>query len=200
MGGTGSGNKTASNPCKQKSMQHVDPDTNRKCIDFLLTLNSWPRVDFSDAQAVDQRGEQFFMLCAEREVKPLMGSFATALGYDATTIQKARHGDYTVVKGLTPKSISVLKKWAGIIEAANEYELAHSKGSPVAWIFLLKAQHRWTDTPAIQPQAPEPPRLADAGDVMQRYAALIGASVQHELSESGIVYELPAKAVEVTSI
>lgn len=106
-----------------------------------MAIYSLPPIDTNDAKQVEQRANEYFQICAERDMKPSVAGFAMALGIDRRTL-------WTWVNEKRDKPTDVvdtLKKAYQILNFAIEEYMQNGKINPVSGIFLMKNNFGYAD-------------------------------------------------------
>lgn len=197
MGGKGSGGyrKNAlprdKNPLLQAANPDVNPDVNHRMIERGKEIMRLPELDYSDADALEQRFFDFLDLCDKYSLRPMVSVCASAFGMNRHTYQGIAVGDpkYDNWHGgiLTPRCRTVIQKSYEFLNQAWETYLVEEKGNPVRWIFMGKNYFDMRDqTEHVQIRREERPTLTDPQELASKYAAMVGQP-QATLAEAEIV-------------
>ena len=187
-----SGNRTKSNPNVAKRAENVDPDMNSRVIDYTLAISNLPKIDMSDEDQVRARVNEFFRMCSDYGMRPLVGNLALSFNMSKPTLWRILSGASrpTYLK-LTDATTEILKNAYWMVESSFEQILADSKNS-VPLIYYSKAAMDWREAPnetVITHRRDDEKRLSGSADeVASKYAALVGVE---EIPEAE-TYELPA--------
>ena len=144
MGTKRSGNRTATNPRVAARADMIDPTDNSRSIAFLRELMKLPSLDFSSDEDVEARTDLYLDKCTEHGMRPLLASYALALGIDRQTLYDVRKGGRKTL-GVTPSTRDFIQKTSSLIESSLANQLITAKSGQVGLIFALK-QHGWKDT------------------------------------------------------
>lgn len=163
--------KRKSPPRPQQQVQ-TDPGDNAKYLAHSMKMWDWQKPDMGDANAVQQRVTDYFMLCNADDMKPTVTGMALAFGVDRKTIWRWVNG---IEAGhLTAESRNTLKKAYSILEAQMENYMQYGKINPVSGIFLMKNNMGYEDKTemVITPKSP----IGEADDTQalaERYVDVI---------------------------
>lgn len=154
---------------------HTDPGDNTKYLAHSLSMWKWPKPDMTDDEAVENRVEEYFTLCAKDDMKPCVSGLALAFGISRKTLWKWIHG--LECKFITDSVRDILKKAYNILTVQMECYMQNGKINPVAGIFLMKNNMDYKDqaqvvlTPSNQ--------LGDSAtpeELQEKYVAAVGDS------------------------
>lgn len=180
MGTKRSGNRTASNPRVAARADMIDPTDNSRSIAFLRELMKLPSLDFSSDEEVEARTDLYLDKCAEHGMRPLLASYALALGIDRQTLYRVRKGEKTSL-GVTPSTREFVQKTSSLIESSLANQLITAKSGQVGLIFALK-QHGWKDTVEVTADVKDDRTLRErmlsegksAKEIAAGYAEIVG--------------------------
>ena len=121
---------------------HVDPKELSQQIEFSMTLFNLPDIDTNDAEAVQHRLGEYFLLCTKYDMKPNFAGMASALGVGRTTLWKWVND----TGELKPKEVvNTLKKGRDILNNMLENWMQNGQVNPVVGIFLGKNNFNYKD-------------------------------------------------------
>ena len=181
MGTKRSGNRTASNPRVAARADMIDPTDNSRSIAFLRELMKLPSLDFSSDEEVEARTDLYLDKCAEHGMRPLLASYALALGIDRQTLYDVRKGNGRAALGVTPSTRDFIQKTSSLIESSLANQLITAKSGQVGLIFALK-QHGWKDTVEVTADVKDDRTLRErmlsegksAKEIAAGYAEIVG--------------------------
>ena len=193
MGGKGSGNRTASNPFNARKADAVDPDSNARCIRYTRALGALPAFDRGDPAQVAARIDEYFDMCVEHGMRPLIGNFCVAMGCSKPEMWRLANGERSGAElGFTPETLEQCKKVLCMIDSNFEQVLMDVK-NPVPAIFYSKANLGWRDAPSetVVTHRVERPALAsgDPAEIAGRYLAAAGVDPDAAAVEAEVVEE-----------
>jgi hypothetical protein len=143
-----------------------------------------PPFDRGDNEAMQERINLFFDMCEQYKLRPLVNSFALALGIHRSTLWRlVTDVNEGVRLGFTPETIATVKNAYNLIESVFEHTVTSSK-TPVGGIFYGKAMLGWTEAPkeTVITHRSEKPSLT-GGTIEQiaaKYRALAGVTNDDE--------------------
>ena len=123
----------------------TEPGDNTKALTFFNKLNSLVKVDLNDAEAIQERIDLYFEMCAKYDMKPGMASMALALGHDRRLIWEHTNGRFTK----NTEVVDTLKKAAQRLDSMMEFYMQNGKINPVSGIFLMKNNLGYQDKQEI---------------------------------------------------
>lgn len=193
MGGKGSGNRTNSNPFNARKADAVDPDANARCIRYTRALGALPDFDRGDPAQVSARIDEYFDMCVEHGMRPLVGNFCVAMGCSKPEMWKMVNGENSGARlGFTEETKYLCKKVLCLIDSNFEQVLMDVK-NPVPAIFYSKANLGWRDAPSetVVTHRTERPAIAegDSAEIAGRYLAAVGVDSEKEAVKAEIVEE-----------
>lgn len=148
------------------------PGDNRKYLLHTMQVAALPLVSLMDADAVAGRVSEYFTLCTENDMKPIVSGLAMALGIDRRGLYNIRN-DYKTAHRCTSEVVVIIKKAYAFMENMWENYMQNGKINPTAGVFLGANNYGYQDVRQINiaPVAPDP--LGEIGDkaaLAQRYA------------------------------
>ena len=168
--GTG-GNKLPSKS-EEKSV-HTEPGDNTKYLNHSLKMFRWKEPDMTNLDAVNNRIDAYFSLCAEDDMKPSVAGLALAFGVDRRTIWKWSVGqDCKYISNSVRDSI---KKAYQILNSQMEDYMQNGKINPVAGIFLMKNNMGYKDQQDVVLKPDNPlGEVKDAKQLQDQYVEYVG--------------------------
>ena len=118
----------------------VDPGDNSKYLRHALTIREWPLIDITDPVQVENRINEYFMLCMRDDIKPSVKGFLNALRVAKSTLWEWRTGHY---RAETHQAI--ICEAYDVLEALWEDYMQNGKMNPVSGIFLGKNNFGYAD-------------------------------------------------------
>ena len=163
--------KRKSPPRPQQQVQ-TDPGDNAKYLAHSMKMWDWQKPDMGDANAVQQRVTDYFLLCNADDMKPTVTGMALAFGVNRKTLWKWVNG--IQCEFVSNESRDTLKKAYSILEAQMENYMQYGKINPVSGIFLMKNNMGYEDKTemVITPKSP----IGEADDTQalaERYGDVI---------------------------
>ena len=172
---------------KKGDMLWNDPGDNTKFMKVNMVLFNMDKVDMKDAEAVQNRINEFFMLYTENDMKPTVAGMAMALGMSRQQLWAIKNDQPANGQGwkydLPPAVSDAVKKAYFLMENMWETYMNSGKVNPISGIFLGKNNFGYSDkqeyvlTPNTQSD-----NDYDADAIRERYLA---ADQQKRLSEVG---------------
>jgi len=112
------------------------PGENTKYLSFDITLSHLPPIDINNPAQVKQRIDEYFTLCAERDVKPSVAALALAFHVSRFVLYNMISQRDNTIKNT--ESLLTLKTAYDMINSYYEHMMNNGKINPVAGIFLMK--------------------------------------------------------------
>lgn len=149
-------------PGRSETMQpHTEPGDNSKYIYHSMRLADLPKVDRHDVKAITKRVRDYFMICAEEDMKPSVAGLALAFGVNRKTIWEWANED-------SVRSDPIRKAYA-ILNVQMEDYMQNGKINPVSGIFLLKNNMGYTDKQEVVITPNALGETADSSQIAQSY-------------------------------
>lgn len=141
-------------PPRPQQQVQTDPGDNSKYLSHSLKMWNWQKPDMGDANAVQQRINDYFSLCNEDDMKPTVSGMALAFSVNRKTLWKWVNG--IECEFVSKESRDTLKKAYSILECQMENYMQNGKINPVSGIFLMKNNMGYEDKTemVITPQSP----------------------------------------------
>lgn len=141
-------------PPRPQQQVQTDPGDNSKYLRHSMSMWDWQKPDMGDANAVQERINQYFALCDKDDMKPSVSGMALAFSVDRRTLWRWVNGIES--SNLTAESRLTLKKAYSILECQMENYMQNGKINPVSGIFLMKNNMGYEDKTemVITPQSP----------------------------------------------
>ena len=121
----------------------LSSDERMNILQHNIKIAKLPRINPNDPEALAQRIEEYFTVCANDSLCPAVAGFALALGIDRRTLWTWITETTGTIKN--PLSLDLLKNAYSIINSQYEYMLNGNKINPVSAIFLLKNNMGYKD-------------------------------------------------------
>lgn len=158
------------------------PGDNRKYILHSLKLADLDKISMQDPEAVRVRIKEYFVICANDDMKPSVAGLALSLGIDRRRLWEIREGK----KGESREVMDALKKAMTILDLQMVDYMQNGKINPVSGIFLMKNNFGYADKQevVVTPAAP----LGEAADIKEledRYADSVVIDVPYEGDTDG---------------
>lgn len=126
----------------------LSPGENLKYITHNMEVNALAdvKVDMTDCDAVQERLNNYFILCGKNDMKPSVAGMALALGTTRKTLYEWVHGR---TKYIPASVVKLLERYYQILNAQMEDYMQNGKINPVAGIFLMKNNMGYEDKKEI---------------------------------------------------
>ena len=116
---------------------------------LITAIMYWPAVDLHDADAVQQRINDYFALCRDSDIRPGVVGMASSLGIDRRRLWDIRTGSGTACKGgvynVPQDVVDCIKRAYTALESLWEYSMQSGKINPPCGIFLGKNHYGYQD-------------------------------------------------------
>ncbi len=142
---------------------------NSRYLAHALTVRNLPKIDISDPVQVENRINEYLVLCMENDMKPTVKGFCNALGgISRNTLWTWRTGQFR--KGTHEE---IIVKAYDLLEEMWENYMQNGKINPVAGIFLGKNNFGYQDKQemVVTPNTAAIP-VADVATIEAKYAEL----------------------------
>lgn len=164
-----------------------DPGDNTKFMKVNMVLFNMEKVDMKDAEAVQNRINEFFMLYAENDMKPTVAGMGMALGMSRQQLWAIKNNQPANGQGWKydlPTEVSdTIKKAYILMENLWETYMNSGKVNPISGIFLGKNNYGYQDkTEYVLTPNTQSDNDYDADAIRERYLA---ADQQKRLSDGG---------------
>lgn len=108
-----------------------------------IEINSWPPIDLDDDEAVDERINEYWMYCAERDARPMVSGLALSLGISRQALNDWKNGRR---RGkLSTSRADLIKKAYSILEFMWEQYMTTGKINPASGCFIGKNNFGYQD-------------------------------------------------------
>lgn len=131
---------------------NLKPGTNAKIIKKVSSLFLLPKIDHTDPEQVEKRIAEYFEICQQNDMKPMVGGLALALGVDRMTLYRWAKGE---VREKT--HCDLLKRAYQFLNVVwEEYLVSGNAQNQVGLIFLGKNYFGYVDRQevVVEPQKP----------------------------------------------
>ena len=119
---------------KEKETQY-----NTDLLQFTIKLAEIDPPNFKKREDVERCCTQFLQLCVDKNIKPTVSGFATALGTNRTTLLNWLDGSTNI------ENREVILKAYSLIETFDEVAMKEGKIPPIIAIFNAKNNYGYTD-------------------------------------------------------
>ncbi len=119
------------------------PGENRHYMEHSLKMWDWQKPDMTKTEQISQRVKDYFMLCAEDDIKPSVEGLAVAFGVSRKTIWSWANG--VDCKFMTEDSRNIIKKAYSVLNAQVVDYLQGNHVNTIAAIFLMKNNMGYSD-------------------------------------------------------
>lgn len=159
-------NKPKKHRTRPDKQVHTNPGDNTKYLSHNLEMWKWDKPDMDSVEAVRQRIEDYFTLCAKNDMKPTVAGMALAFGVERTVLwdYSTRHGHGAKL----PETVTnTLKKAYLILTSQMEDYMQNGKINPVAGIFLMKNNMGYQDKQEVVLTPNNPLGDVDSNDKLE---------------------------------
>jgi len=122
---------------------HTEEGDNRKFLSHDMKLFRLPSIDLENSEAVQERINLYFDICAEDDVKPSIASLALAFNVSRFILYNWISDRTEYIKN--KQSILAIKNAYNLINSYYEHMMNTGKINPVAGIFLMKNNMGYKD-------------------------------------------------------
>lgn len=161
------------NPALTGDAMNLEPGDNTRAILDIMEIDDFPPLDMQDAAAIEERCNEYFRRCAERDFKPLVSGLAGALGMNRRLLWAVVHDADINGRGTMPNicraGVIAIKKAYTHLERLMEFYMNNGKINPVSGIFLSKNNFGYSDKVeyVVTPGSGQPELSAE--DIASRY-------------------------------
>ena len=120
----------------------TEPGENRKYIQHSLRLYNLPACNLKSVEEVTKRIEEYFVICAEDDMKPSVAGLALAMDITKEYLWEIRVGR----KGKNPEVANTIKKAMQLLDLQMVDYMQNGKINPASGIFLAKNMFQYKDT------------------------------------------------------
>lgn len=148
---------------------NVAEGDNAKYLSHALQVAQLPLIDLGDPEAVRQRCNEYFQLCAQNDMKPTVSGLATAFKTNRRTVLAWKTGEFR-----KDSHQAIILEAYTIMESLWEDYMQNGKINPVAGIFLGKNNYDYADKQEVTltPGTGGLPQAADVKAIEAKYAEL----------------------------
>ena len=147
------------------------PDTeagdNTKYLNHALMIRNMPPIDIADPVQVRNRINEYFVLCAQNDMKPSATGFRNALRIAKSTLWEWRQGNYRA-----DSHQAIICEAYDVLEALWEDYMQNGKINPVSGIFLGKNNFGYQDKQEYVLTPNQNGQAVDSTALEQKYAEL----------------------------
>lgn len=121
---------------------------NLKYITHNMEVNALAdtKVDMTDYNAVENRLQNYFLVCAKNDMKPSVAGMALAFGVTRKCLHDWIYGK---IKYVPSDVVYLMQRYYQILNAQMEDYMQNNKINPVAGIFLMKNNMGYEDKKEI---------------------------------------------------
>jgi hypothetical protein len=168
--------KTETKPVKRKrnrpdlanyGQEYVESGANTKFLAHALAVRSLPPIDTSDPVAVENRINEYFVLCAENDIKPSVKGFLNALRVAKSTLWEWKTGGFR-----SGTHQAIICEAYDVLEALWEDYMMNGKINPVSGIFLGKNNFGYADKQEYVLTPNQQKEIIDPAIIEAKYAEL----------------------------
>ena len=153
----------------QYNCEKVDPGDNSRYLGHALTIASQPLIDLNNIDEVKDRIDWYFNFCFEKDMKPTVAGFCSALNVNKQTLQNWRQGKFR-----DESYQNLILQAYEIMEQLWEHYMLNGKINPVSGIFLGKNLWGYADKQemVVTPNATTTVEAMDQKVIEAKYAEL----------------------------
>ena len=154
---------------KNLDITNFEPGDNSRYLSHAMAVRNLPAIDISDPVQVEERINEYLLLCCDYDMKPTVKGFCNALGgISRNTLWNWRNGTFR--KGTHEE---IIVRAYDLLEEMWENYMSNGKINPVAGIFLGKVNfgHRDQQELVLTPNTNNVPTI-DAATIEAKYAEL----------------------------
>lgn len=146
----------------------VEPGDNSKFLRHALSIRQWPIIDITDPVAVENRINEYFVLCMNDDMKPSVKGLENALRVSRSTIWEWKQGNYR-----KDTHQAIICEAYDMMEALWQDYMQNGKINPVSGIFLGKNLFPgYTDKQEFVLTPNQQREAVDAATIEAKYAEL----------------------------
>lgn len=112
---------------------------NTSLLEFTIEIAKIKAPDFKKREDVERVCTQYLQLCVDKNIKPSVSGFATALGTNRTTLLNWLNGSAKV------ENREIILKAYSMIETFDEIAMKEGKIPPIIAIFNAKNNYGYSD-------------------------------------------------------
>lgn len=133
---------------REANSVHTTAGDNLKYITHNMEVNALAdtKVDMTDYNAVENRLQNYFLVCAKNDMKPSVAGMALAFGVTRKCLHDWIYGK---VKYVPSDVVYLMQRYYQILNAQMEDYMQNNKINPVAGIFLMKNNMGYEDKKEI---------------------------------------------------
>lgn len=145
----------------------VEPGDNSRYLTHAMMVQNMPPINTADPEQVRQRINDYFVLCADHEMKPTVTGFRMALKIAKSTLWTWKQGEFR-----EGSHQAIILEAYDMLEALWEDYMMNGKINPVSGIFLGKNHFGYKDQQEhiLTPNSDYQP--VDAKVIEEKYAEL----------------------------
>lgn len=118
----------------------LEPGDNSKFLAHAMMIRELPKIDTTDPVQVEERINEYFMLCATNDIKPTVKGFLNSLRIAKSTLWEWKNGNYR-----SGTHQAIICEAYDVLEALWEDYMMNGKINPVSGIFLGKNNFNYSD-------------------------------------------------------
>lgn len=152
-----------------QALKNMEPGDNSRYLAHAMAVMNMPPVDISDPVQVEQRINDYMVLCTQNDMKPTVKGFCNALRITRQTLFDWRHGNF---RAGTHQDV-ILRAY-DLLEELWENYMQNGKINPVSGIFLGKNNFGYADKQeyVVTPNTGGVPEAMDVATIEAKYAEL----------------------------
>lgn len=150
-------------------------------VEHEMEIRNLPRIDLNDYDAIEERINLYFSLCAARNIKPSVNGVSAALKIDRRTFYRWGVGE---LRSREPRINEIVTSTYAMLQSLWEDYMQHGKINPVTGIFLGKNHFEYHDQSEVVLR-PEDPlgSVTEQKEIQEKYVKMLDVPTMEE-SES----------------
>ena len=158
----------------------TEPGDNAKYIEFGMALAALPEIDLHDIGQLQERINEFFLICKAADMKPAVSGLALALNLDRRRLWEIKTesaSNAVKVNKMPPACVDVIKKTYVLMELNWENMMQDGKINPAAGVLIGVNNYGYQDVKQfnVSQAVPHDPLgdLTDPEELRRRYMSAI---------------------------
>ena len=196
MGGKGSGGARP-NSGHDSRFTSVDPNANKRMMNFCKELAGFDLVDFEDGEEQWRRFEIMLNACERWNLRPNVPAICMVLGMNSREMYRVLNREFKTYKGqkITELFVENCQKMYDFVQVYLETALIEEQKNPVKWLFLAKNHFGYTDSREnVIKTVAEKPQLESAEAVAAKYRKQLGKGADEVIEVKNLASMKPKRA------
>lgn len=124
----------------------ITPGDNSTAVKDMLYIYSMPKINVDSDAEVEQRIQDYFSYCIDRDIRPGVEGMAMALGVNRRTLWDWEQGN---TRNSSVVRSDIIRKGKQFLALYLENLAQNGKINPVTWIFMMKNHFGYKDSQDI---------------------------------------------------